>query len=254
MEAMVQDSTYQLGANSFPMDEAFATCNSHLNSEIVISESPVTPPSLISSPLLSGIIVAFAVLSIFYLKRIAGLLPSLMACLFRSKETINLEDSVKLRRDKNTVAALMVVPFVLCITDFQIWNPSFIQNMSIEIRFLIILGTFLFYHLFRLGLFHIIRSDKLSNRNYDILNGIGYTFFLTATIVILACNSFCVLFDVEIELAKTIIYYVLGLTYSIFLLRKTQIFIKSCPVFSSILYLCALEFLPTGLLVAAATM
>ncbi len=243
-----------LGVNSHPMDEAFVTCTTHLTSENSISGNLVESSSFIDSPLLSGITVAFAVISILCIKRIAGLLPSLMACLFRSKETINLEDSVKLRRDKNAVAALMVVPFVLCMTSLEIWNPSLIRNMSIEIRFLILLGTFLFYHLFRIGVFHIIRPERLSNRNYGILNGIGYTFFLTATIVILASSGICALFNMEKELLKTIIYYVLGLTYSIFLIRKTQIFVKSCPVFSSILYLCALEILPTGLLVAAATL
>jgi hypothetical protein len=251
---MIHDSTYVLGVNSHPMDEAFVVCKEHLNSEILISESPSVSSTFIDSPLLSGITVAFAVISILYIKRIAGLLPSLMACLFRSKETINLEDSVKLRRDKNAMAALMVVPFVLCMTSMEIWNPSFLQDMSIEIRFLILLGIFLFYHLFRIGVFHIIRPERLSNRNYGILNGIGYTFFLTSTFVILASSGICALFDVETELIKTIIYYVLGLTYFVFLIRKTQIFVKSCPVFSSILYLCALEILPTGILVAAATL
>ena len=56
----------------------------------------------------------------------------------------------------------------------------------------------------------------------------------------------------DTEVIKTAMIWISAFTYALFLLRKTQIFSSSCNFFSAFLYLCALEIIPTGILVVPA--
>ena len=54
------------------------------------------------------------------------------------------------------------------------------------------------------------------------------------------------------EHAKNAILWISALTYLLHLVRKLQILSSSCSIFAGFLYLCALEILPTGVLVTSA--
>ena len=45
------------------------------------------------------------------LRKLVGVFPSLVACLVRAKESINLEASAQLSRDRNFIATALVIPF-----------------------------------------------------------------------------------------------------------------------------------------------
>jgi hypothetical protein len=54
------------------------------------------------------------------------------------------------------------------------------------------------------------------------------------------------------ELTRTVLLYVTGMTYVLYILRRGQIFASACNPFSTFLYLCGLELLPTLALVISA--
>ena len=58
--------------------------------------------------------------------------------------------------------------------------------------------------------------------------------------------------DVDNSIIKDAMIWVSGAIYLLFLIRRTQIFASSYNFFTVFLYLCALEIIPTGVLVTSA--
>ena len=62
--------------------------------------------------MLFKLLVLFSFLIVLLLlRRLVNILPSLLACLMRGKESLNLEASVKLSRDRDALALAMIIPF-----------------------------------------------------------------------------------------------------------------------------------------------
>ena len=64
------------------------------------------------------------------LRRLVNILPSLMACLIRGKESINLEASVKLSRDRDMLALAMIIPFCLTASYYRLYSPVILDGIS----------------------------------------------------------------------------------------------------------------------------
>ena len=186
------------------------------------------------------------------LRRFVGIFPSLMACLVRWKESINLDASVQLSRDRDVMAFAMILPFCLTAGKFALYSPSWIGQFGADMRLVFTIGTIIGYILLRKGLEYILRSKKMNPKTYRAACKSSHTFFIILTLVLMAIGGVMSFVDAAPVEIKNAMLWVSGATYTIFLLRKTQIFTSSCSFFSGFLYLCALEILPTGALVASA--
>ena len=65
------------------------------------------------------VICAFLIV-LLLLRQLVGIVPSLLACVIRWKENVNLEASVKLSRDRDYMAFAMIAPF--CLMAFRLIN------------------------------------------------------------------------------------------------------------------------------------
>ena len=186
------------------------------------------------------------------LRRCVGIFPSLMACLVRWKESVNLDASVQLSRDRDAMALAMAMPFCLTAGKFALYSPLWTRQFGADSRLGITIGIIVSYFLLRKGLEHILRPKKMNKKTYKTACKSSHTFFIILTLVLMSMGgimSFAKASPMEI---KNAMLWVSGAIYALFLLRKTQIFTSSCSFFSGFLYLCALEILPTGALVASA--
>ena len=91
------------------------------------------------------LILASLVLVLIFLDRLVNVFPSLVACVIRWKESINLEASVKLGRDRNLTALLMLLPFCLVATRFRLYDPAFMSVMDDTARLGVILTVAIAY-------------------------------------------------------------------------------------------------------------
>ena len=66
------------------------------------------------------------------LRRLVNILPSLLACLIRGKESLNLEASVKLSRDRDALALAMIIPFCLATFRYWLYCPGFFEGLFID--------------------------------------------------------------------------------------------------------------------------
>ena len=186
------------------------------------------------------------------LRTFVEVFPSLMACLVRWKESVNLDASVMLSRDRDIMAIAMIMPFCLTAGRFSLYSPLWMGQFGADGRLGITIGIVTAYILLRKGLEHVFRSKKMNPKTYRTACKSSHTFFIILTLVAMAMGGTLSFLKVDPMGIRNAMLWVSAITYALFLLRKTQIFISSCSFFSGFLYLCALEILPTGALVASA--
>ena len=203
--------------------------------------------------MLFDILALFAFLVVLLLlRRLVNIFPSLLACLTRGKESLNLEASVKLSRDRDALALAMIVPFCLIAVMYRLYSPGFIEGFSENTVIGIYFAVFFLYVFLRYVMTWLFRPHRMQQKVYKTAAKASSSFFVIGTLLLLALGGILDMFNVpEIEVRSAMLW-VSALTYAVFLLRKTQIFATSCSVFVAFLYLCALEMIPTGILVVSA--
>ncbi len=192
------------------------------------------------------------IILIALLKRLVSLFPSLMACLIRWKENINLESSIKQSHDRDILALGMILPFCLTVERFRLYSPAYMDGMNENFRILTISGVLIVYFIFRWLTSMIAQSFREKKRAYTLASRTAYTFFIILTITLAAMGGLLSFIHMETEVITSAMLWVSVFIYTLYMLRKFQIFYSGFPILTSFLYLCALEIVPTGLLVVSA--
>ena len=185
------------------------------------------------------------------LRRLVNVYPSLMACMIRGKESVNLESSVKLSLDRDRITYAMIIPFCLVAFRFRLYDSSFLQGVSenglLGIYFLVFVG----YVLLRMLVIWLFRPHKMPQKTYRTANRAAFTFFTLLSLALLITGGVMSFLHIDESFIRLAMLWISAAIYALFLLRKTQIFCTSCSVFTAFLYLCALEMIPTGILVVS---
>ena len=185
------------------------------------------------------------------LRTIVEIVPSVLACLIRWKENINIEASVRLSRDRDFSAIAMLIPFCLTVFRFRIYNPSFISNLPDNPRLWAVIGVFAAYVLIRKAASMLVHPRRMSQKTLAATEKSAHTYFILLTLILLLVCSTCSFLDASSNAIRLISLWLSALIYGLYLVRKVQIFASSCSLFTAFLYLCALEILPTGILVVS---
>ncbi|MGN1220185.1 MAG: hypothetical protein ACI4TU_04525 [Candidatus Cryptobacteroides sp.] len=229
-----------------PVDSAFT------QSTLALPSQPVAEPLSQGSQSLAFEILACVSLFVILLilRKIVNVFPSLIACVMRWKESVNLEASVKLSRDRNVIALALAIPFCLIVEHFGLFSPSYMNGWGESMRILIVSGTFLLYGALRLTTAFFCRPKKQSDKNYVIGGKSMFTYFILLTLLLLCVGGVCEFISVRDTLTKEILLWLTGATYLFATFREFQIFVSSYSIFTAFLYICALELMPTGILLA----
>lgn len=209
-------------------------------------------PGLTDSLPVTILIIILTLVCIANLRTFIRTMPSLVACMVRWKENVNLENSVMLSLSRDRVFHILVIPFCILATSRGLYSPEFLAGMEPVYGFLATTGIFLLYLLLRKTLAWIFRSKKMNQKTYSFAARSFRTFFIIIAVVTLATSGIMHAINAPESISRQILLYEIALVYLLFMFRKTQIFNNSCSLISAILYLCALEFLPTGILAATA--
>ena len=203
--------------------------------------------------MLFKLLVLFSFLTVLLmLRQLVNVFPSLLACLIRGKESLNLESSVKLSRDRDMLAFAMIVPFCLTAYRYKLYLPGFLEGFSSESYLGICFAVFLVYLLLRTVMTWLCRPKKMQKKTYVAAHKASYSFFIIYTLIMLASGGILGVMDIPDENVRNAMLWISASIYALFLIRKTQIFSTSCSIFAAFLYLCALEMIPTGILVVSA--
>lgn len=185
-------------------------------------------------------------------RRITDVIPSMLGCLFRWKEAFNLEYSVRLSRNRNITFIVLTVPACLLAARFRLYDPDFMSGMTPPLRLLVTCGVFIGYLLTRRLSGTVFRPKTMDRNAYNAARMLFLTFFSLMSMVCIITAGALSFTDTDDTVIRQVSLYITGGFYLLFIFRKCQIFSHYCSLFSTILYLCTLEILPTGLLVASA--
>ena len=186
------------------------------------------------------------------LRKLIVVFPSLIGCMLRAKESINLEASVKHSIDRDICAVTMVLPFCLAAYRFGLYEITPLQGLGGNLKLAAYIGIFILYILIRIAAAKTVRPKRLNQKTAKAAGRIAFTYFIILTLAILGTGSILTFSGVSQEAVRNAIIWVSAVIYTLMLLRKYEIFCSSCSVFAGFLYLCALEILPTGILIIPA--
>ena len=186
------------------------------------------------------------------LKRIASIFPMIMSCLIRKKENISIDTSLKLRTERDLAATSMLLPFCLSASRFRLYEAGFMTGMSDNAILGITIGVFVCYILLRVATCATIRPKKMPSAIYHAAISTAHTYFFVLTLILIITGGLMTACGADLHTIKITMFWLSGAIYTLFLIRKMQIFSSYCNLFVSFLYLCALEILPTGVLIASA--
>ena len=108
------------------------------------------------------------------------------------------------------------------------------------------------YALLRRFLTRVAEPRRINYDTWRLAATSGYNYFIVLTLVLVATAGISSIAGVNELMVKRILQYEIAVIFAVFLLRRTQILSNACNQFTAFLYLCALEILPAGLLVASA--
>ena len=218
---------------------------------------PDTPPQAVEAAgeglsLVASVLVAVSVLLfLLALRSFLNVLPYLADNIFRARGSAALENSVRVSRDRNLVATVSLVPAILLIFRYRLFDIALFDALSPDMRLLAVAGVFLAYLLVRFLLYRWLRPRRRYD-NYQMAYRAGYTFFILLMMLALVTVGVCYVLRLPDLTVKTLLLVETGVMYLLYLFRRGQILSMSCNSLTTFSYLCGLELLPTALLVVPA--
>lgn len=201
--------------------------------------------------LMSVYVLVFVLLAMLQLRRFMELFPLLMDSVFRARGSSTLESSVNYSADRTHISLTLIIPAVIMIYRYCLWDASFLHGLGPGLRLAAVTGIFGIYVLLRL-LMYLLFKPRRGGEFYQRSHRACFTFFILLMLAVMFSVGVLYVFHAGDVAIRHTIYTETALFYSWFLLRRTQFLSLSCNHLQTFLYLCGLEILPTGLLVATA--
>ena len=234
-----------------PVTEAFP------GSVLLASDRPVQEAAgMLSrwsdSPINCLLIIVFTILTMVYMRRLVGLLPHLLSGMVRWRAILSQEASIRLSRDRTSFALVMVVPFCLVASRFDLYPIRWTESSDPGIKTCIIVGIFAAYALLRQFFIRAAEPRRINRDLYRVANNSAFNFFILLTLTAVLTTGVFIILGINDLIIKKILLYELAFFFALFMVRKMQIMTHACNQFTAFLYLCGLEIFPAALLVISA--
>ena len=144
---------------------------------------PDTPPAALTGAgeglsMYASLLVAVSVLLfLLALRSFLNVLPYLSDNILRARGSAALENSVRVSRDRNLVAAVFLIPAILLIYRYKLIDAAILDTLSPDYRLLAVAGLFLGYLVIRYLLYRWLRPRRRYD-DYQKSYRTGYTFFI----------------------------------------------------------------------------
>lgn len=190
-------------------------------------------------PALAAVTIIAAVIFLVFLKNIYRILPTVILSVFRWRTGLNLENSVQQSKTRSWVSAAFSLPFCIVVNSYL--NPP----GSILVCLLFFFG----YYLARLIIFALFKYRLYNEEYLTYSHRCAYSYFIIMSLLTVLTGGFLHFLNPVPEFSGRLILYEILLIYILLILRRTHFLRCKYQGFPTFLYLCALEFLPSGLLV-----
>lgn len=208
----------------------------------------------IDNPVFCALAVFFTLLFLLNLKSFLKIFPSLWDCVVRWKGNLDLENSIQLSRSRNWIAAILFVPFCMLVYAFGMYTPAFFMSIPSALQLAAVTGVLLIYLLLRTFLNWQLEMHNYGTSVFTAANRSFYNYCIILFFLLFLTGGFLAVVSHNQRLVRAVLLWETGLTYAIYVIRRGQIFASYCNPFSTFLYLCSLELLPTAALVLSANL
>lgn len=188
-------------------------------------------------------------LVLLVLGRIVDFTPSLLGCMIRGKENINLFNNVKMSLTRNRIFMACLPAAFLILASYP--SHPLLMGRAPGEQFLLTAAIIAGYLLTRLLCQVLFFNRSMRHKNFRCGVQVFYTFCVAGMLAILAEFGICRICCIENETVSAVIKWTFIVLYAVFLIREFQVFSAHRGYLAAFLYLCGLEILPTGLLVAS---
>ena len=210
-------------------------------------------PSAVIDPTYLWIAVALYCLAIIpALPSIIDTMPVAAGCLLSWKESLSLSGSPSLRHIRNIAALSLTPAFILLVWQYALYPPASACGERTLHGLLVCTGAVAGYALVHLLCRLVFRRKKTAAADYACAAQMNLTFFFFCCSLMLLSWGVCSLCSVDCETMREIFLWEIGGVFALLLMRKLHFFSLRENFFKGFLYLCTLEFLPAGLLIASA--
>ncbi len=203
-------------------------------------------------PVLCGLAVIFTFIFLLSVRSFFKILPSLGDCALRWKGHLALEDSVQMSASRNLIAVITFVPLCMVVYSRGLYHPDFMDGLTPALELAAICGCMLAYLILRSFLNWQLEMEFRRTKAFTASNRAFRSYTLVLFLILFPLGAACMALTGNEELTRNILLYVSALTYIFHVFRRGQIFASVCNPFTTFLYLCGLEILPTTVLVLSA--
>ena len=200
--------------------------------------------------------VAVVLTVVLILIEIADLLrvfPQLWRYISRWKGNIEVEHSVSVARTRNTVALPSVLTIAMLSDYFRLINPGFGAVVAPSWHLLFTFGIIMLALLLR-WLFYLCTPLRSKTSEYaSTLRHVIFNYLILLSVLMLASALLLMALKVPSAVVRGVLLVESALVFLLHLRRTSQILSSRYGSLATILYLCALEILPVGILIFGCT-
>ena len=199
-------------------------------------------------------VIVTMILFLIEISDLLSLMPHLLRCISRWKGNLELEHSVSTARTRNTVALVMALVLCLVTDRWGLIAPSFKTALPVEWQLAVTAVIIAGYVVLRRLLYLASRFRSLINEYDSCLRHCVYNYQILLSTLMLATSLFLVIFRIPEGVARAILLIETAMFVLLHIVRCGQILGSRCSIIATILYLCALEILPLGILAFVSTL
>ena len=204
------------------------------------------------NPVFCGLAVIFMFIFLLSARSFFKIIPSLGGCLLRWKGNLDLEDSLQLSGSRNLIAVILFVPFCMVAYSHNLYHPDYMDGLSPTLRLAAVAGTMLAYIILRRFLNWQLEMGAYKTKAFMAANAAFHNYMIILFFIVFTVGAIIRAATDNEELTRIVLLHVIAFSYAVHVFRRGQIFASVCNPFTTFLYLCGLELLPTTVLVLSA--
>lgn len=198
-------------------------------------------------------IVISGVIALLMLPDMLMVIGGLLDGLIFERSAEKLEHSLTMARIRNHMAFFFTLPLVMIVDRYMLYNPPFVSALPQWLRLPGLFVIMMVFILFRDLTYRIFCPSDLDHEEKSTLHHGPSNYFIALVLLMLLTSLVLSFFNDTNHIFKYFFYGEMALAYLLSLGRTCHFLTQRCGVFSTILYLCALELVPMAILIASAT-
>ena len=207
---------------------------------------------LFDNPVFCGLAVLCTILFLLNMRSFLKIVPSLWDCVVRWKGNLDLEDSLQLSRSRNWIVAILFIPLCMVVYSHGLYDPDIASGLQPALRLAVVIGALLCYLLLRAFLNWQLEMHNYRSKTFTAANHSFYNYAIILFFLLFLAGAALNAFSPDERLTRSLLVWIMALSYLFYIIRRGQIFASACNPFTTFLYLCSLELLPTAALVLSA--